>query len=200
MTIKRDGHQHAFRKIRPLVIERDKAQCIKCELALLIEVHHIDGYSKNSMEDLATLCYLCHCVAPMGKVEFGEWLEAGKSGVEELRAGLLKRGLRKLTNEQVLKFCSVFFEFNKFNHVRKLRIAREKTKELTGIGCGRKRYGFFKGEEKILKEIRLKRQEGKTGKEIAEYLQASGFPTRRGDGYQWNPSVVCKILARDIHS
>ena len=69
-----------YRKIRPLVLERDNYRCIKCGSETELECHHVNGYGDNSIENLQTLCVICHSSAPMGD-DYWEWL-AGEDNIK----------------------------------------------------------------------------------------------------------------------
>lgn len=50
-----------FKKLKPLVIERDSKQCQWCGSKDGLVVHHIDSNKHNDvMENLITLCKSCH--------------------------------------------------------------------------------------------------------------------------------------------
>jgi hypothetical protein len=108
----RDKFESVFRIVRKQVLERDGNRCVKCGLALELEVHHIDGYTHNEMGDLVTLCYLCHGIAPMGKELFDQWMLIGEDGVDVIRRRLAKNGLKGMKREQVIIFCSTLVELN----------------------------------------------------------------------------------------
>ena len=63
-----------FKKIRPVVLERDGHKCVNCNCIKNLEVHHVYGYDNDNLDDLQTLCTTCHNSAPMGE-EYWEWLK-----------------------------------------------------------------------------------------------------------------------------
>lgn len=191
--IKREKFQYPFKTIKPLILERDGNKCVKCSLTLSLEVHHIEGYKHNNPESLATLCYFCHGIAPMGKEAFAEWLEHGQSGLKILQQRLAARGLR-LDREQIIEFCSVLIELDLDFRVSKFRIARERIRN-SGVRCdGRKPYGTFDGEAEILARMTEMRVNGALSREIAEALNSAGTLSRYGK--PWRASTIAKIFKR----
>ena len=90
-------------------------------------------------------------------------------------------------------------ELDKRLLVRKLRKAREAKKVKTGRCEGRKPYGYYPGEDEIIKRIkRLYRKphgEERMGfKTIARQLDKEGIPTR--SGAKWSGVLVKSILTR----
>lgn len=193
--LRREGYMKAFKAIRPQILERDENRCVKCGSTQSLEVHHIDGYKNNEPEFLATLCYLCHGIAPMGKDSFAQWLLLGENGLEALRRKLASRGLQKLTSEQIYAICGALAEFDLDMRVRQLKLARQRIRE-SGIRCdGRKPFGQQDGEGATLEIMRQLRSEGKRPKLIAEALNANNVLTRYG--LKWRGSTIRKILARE---
>ncbi len=90
-------------------------------------------------------------------------------------------------------------ELDKRLLVRKLRKAREAKKAKTGRCEGRKPYGYYPGEDKIIKRIKqLNRKphgEKRMGcRAIARQLNKEGIPTR--SGVPWSNTQVKSILTR----
>lgn len=90
-------------------------------------------------------------------------------------------------------------QFEKSVIVLKLRAARERTKRKTGKCEGRKPYGYYPGEEQIIKRIkqlyRKPRGEKRMGfRAIARQLNEEGIPTRTG--VPWRDTQVRAILSR----
>lgn len=191
--LNRDPHKSAFEAIKPTVLERDGNRCVKCSSTLSLEIHHIEGYRCNDPELLATLCYLCHGVAPMGKDAFDEWMINGQSGMNVLSQKLMESGLI-FSHEHIHKFYAVLNELNLDMRISKFRAAREYTRK-NGARCeGRKPFGGHDGEsDALLKMIELK-AEGKNDCQIANALNRQNVPTRSGKN--WRASVVNKIMRR----
>lgn len=81
----------------------------------------------------------------------------------------------------------------------KLRKARELKKAKTGRCEGRKPYGFFEGEENLIKRIKQLHRKPRGGKrlgpyQIARILNEEGWPTRKAQ--VWRGSHVSAILKR----
>jgi len=90
-------------------------------------------------------------------------------------------------------------ELDKRLLVRKLRKAREAKRAKTGRCEGRKPYGYFPGEDEIIKRIkklyRKPHGEERMGfKTIARQLDKEGIPTR--SGARWSGVLVKSILTR----
>ncbi len=193
--LKRNKFQSVFYAVRPSILERDENRCVKCGLTLELEVHHIEGYANNQPENLVTLCCFCHGIAPMGRQEFDQWMVFGKDGVDSIKEHLAKNGLRNIKREQVIIFCATLVELE-FNTTKgRMRIARERMKA-SGIRCeGRLPYGSNIGESEILVEMVKMRTLGRSPKQIAEALNASGIPTRMGKS-PWIGATISRILSR----
>jgi DNA invertase Pin-like site-specific DNA recombinase len=91
-------------------------------------------------------------------------------------------------------------ELDKRLLVRKLRKAREANKAKTGRCEGRKPYGYYPGEDKIIKRIKQLHRKPKSGKRlgcraIARKLNEEGIPTR--SGVPWSNTQVKSILTRN---
>ncbi len=90
-------------------------------------------------------------------------------------------------------------ELDKRLLVRKLRKAREAKRTKTGRCEGRKPYGYYPGEDKIVKRIkelyRKPKGEKRMGfRTIARKLNEEGIPTR--SGVPWSDTQVRSILCR----
>lgn len=99
----------------------------------------------------------------------------------------------------MIQVQGVFAELDKSMLVAKLRKAREAKKAKTGRCEGRKPYGFYEGEEALVKRIkqlhRKPRGEKRLGPyQIARILNQEGWPTRNAE--QWYGSHVTAILKR----
>jgi len=91
-------------------------------------------------------------------------------------------------------------ELDKRLLVRKLRKAREANKAKTGRCEGRKPYGYYPGEDKIIKRIKQLYRKPKGEKRlgcraIARKLNEEGIPTR--SGVPWSNTQVKSILDRN---
>ena len=170
---KRDKYQNEFEKIKPSVLDRDKNKCVKCGAVLSLEVYHIEGYKNNDPKNLATLCYLCHGIAPMG------------------------RGFPKLNRDQILEFCGVLLLFNLDANKQRMKKAIDRLIEAGEYRPGRHAYGMKNGEAVILERMRKMRREGLEYYKIADELNAQGVPCRMGlTGKIWKANTIQKILTR----
>jgi hypothetical protein len=192
---KRDEFNAIFQRIRPEVIERDGKCCVKCKSTLSLEVHHIEGYSNNKPEMLATLCYLCHGVAPMEKGLFKQWLIIGETGIDVLRKRLAAAGVPKMRRVDIEKFCGALIEFGIDTNKLKLKTARDRLERAGLLKYGRKPYGFKHGEGDILDKIKEQYAEGKNPEQIARRLNSDGVFARSGK--PWRAATVAKILKRE---
>ena len=193
--LKRDPHKPAFEAAKPIVLKRDENRCVKCGSTLSVEVHHIEGYRHNEPELMATLCYLCHGIAPMGKEQFADWLANGENGVQILDRYLTAKGLPGLGQEHILAFCSALIDLGWDLNVNRFRVARERMRK-SGLRCeGVKPFGARDGEANTMRRILELRAEGKNGKVIADTLNRENVPTRWGG--KWRDTVIRKILKRE---
>jgi len=99
----------------------------------------------------------------------------------------------------LIQVQGVFAELDKSMLVAKLRKSREAKKAKTGRCEGRKPYGFYPGEDKIVKRVKeLRRKphgERRKGyRTIAKQLNKEGIPTR--SGVPWSDSQIKSILTR----
>ena len=78
--------------------------------------------------------------------------------------------------------------------VLKLRGARNRKKARTGRCEGRKPYGHYPGEQKVVERMKALRASGMAYDKLAEQLTAEGFMTRKGTA--WHGYSVQRILAR----
>jgi hypothetical protein len=85
-------------------------------------------------------------------------------------------------------------QYDKTQIVAKLRGARMRKRAQTGRCEGRKPFGYYEGEERILARMRALRAEGLGFDRIAATMNAEGIETRtRG---RWHGVMVNRILAR----
>ncbi len=99
----------------------------------------------------------------------------------------------------MIQVQGVFAELDKSMLVAKLRKAREAKKAKMGRCEGRKPYGFFEGEEKVVKRIKQLHRKPRGGKrlgpyQIARILNKEGWQTRNAQ--EWRGSQVAFILKR----
>ena len=191
----RDEFNAAFQAVKPKVLARDKNCCVKCGLTLALEVHHIEGYAHNEPELLATLCYLCHGVAPMGKELFIQWRLIGESGLDVLKKRLSAAGVPKMKRVDIEKFCGVMIQLGYETNNLKLKTARDRLEKAGLITYGRKPYGARPGEAEILQKMIELGSCGKSSEFVARALNIAGLSTRYGQ--PWHTSTVAKILTKE---
>ena len=85
-------------------------------------------------------------------------------------------------------------QYEKAMIVMKLRGARNRTKARTGRCEGRKPYGHYPGEQKVVERMKALRASGMAYDKLAEQLTTEGFATRKGTG--WHGFSVQRILNR----
>lgn len=102
------------------------------------------------------------------------------------------------SKEAMIQIYAVFSQLEKKSLVRKLRIARERKKELTGRCEGQKPYGHFSKEAATLKHMLDLRANNHTVRNISDLLNADPeHATTTRNGRPWTFGVVAKILARN---
>ena len=89
-------------------------------------------------------------------------------------------------------------EYEKSMIVLKLRGARNRKRARTGRCEGRKPYGFYPGEKKVIERMKALREQGTAYDKLAEQLTNEGFRTRKGTA--WHGYSVQRILARESNS
>jgi len=99
----------------------------------------------------------------------------------------------------MIQVQGVFAELDKSMLVAKLRKAREAKKAKTGRCEGRKPYGYYEGEEALVKRIKQLHRKPRGGKrlgpyQIARILNREGWPTRNAE--KWYGSHVSAIVNR----
>ena len=193
---KRDKYMAEFYRVRSAVLERDGNSCVKCKSSLSLEIHHIDNYQNNDPGFLATLCYLCHGVAPMGKELFAQWLLLGDSGVDTIRQEMKGAKIPKMTLDQITDFCRILMKFDLFANKNKMRQARERMKQCGLFREGRHSYGMKPGEDVILERMKSMRAQKPAMHydAIAKTLNAEEIPSRMGK--LWTATTIQKILTR----
>jgi DNA invertase Pin-like site-specific DNA recombinase len=85
-------------------------------------------------------------------------------------------------------------EYEKSMIVLKLRGARNRKKARTGRCEGRKPYGHYPGENRVLERMRALRGEGLGFDRLAAQLNAEGLQTRKGT--PWHGYAINRILGR----
>lgn len=191
----RDAYGSVFNSVRSSVLERDGNCCVKCGSTFFLEVHHIEGYKHNEPELLATLCRLCHGVAPMGKDAFEQWKIIGEMGVDVIRRRLVGEGGPKLRREDVQKIYEILINFGLDINKLKMKAGRDKIRQ-SGNKCeGRKNYGTLNGESEILDRMKELSRQGNNSGEIAKIFNTEGLLSRYGK--RWLSPTISKILSRE---
>lgn len=85
-------------------------------------------------------------------------------------------------------------EYEKAMIVIKLRGARQRKKARTGRCEGRKPYGHYPGEKRVVDRMRTLRDDGLGFDRVAAQLNDEGFLTRKGTA--WHGFSVNRILGR----
>lgn len=192
----RINYEPEYRMNRPLVLKRDRHRCVKCGSVLGLEVHHIEGYKKAELDALVTLCYLCHNIAPMGILEFAQWLLVGESGIESVERKLSQKGINNLSRDTVWKFLAVLADLGVETNKSRMKAARDRVRN-SGMNCeGQKRFGYFPEEKPVLEYMKSLRADGLTIDRIAERLNGKKFLSRKGK--PWRSATVNKILNREV--
>lgn len=99
----------------------------------------------------------------------------------------------------MIQVQGVFAELDKSMLVAKLRKAREAKKAAQGRCEGRKPYGYYEGEEKVIQRIKKLNRKPRGGKrlgpyQIARILNEEGWPTRNAG--KWRGAQIRAILGR----
>lgn len=94
----------------------------------------------------------------------------------------------------MVQMQGVFAELDKDLTVRKLKLARDKKRQLNGRCEGVKPYGSLDGEKQALKLIVGLRKNGLSYQRIADRLNLNDVPSRGGGS--WHKGTVGKILQR----
>ncbi len=98
------------------------------------------------------------------------------------------------TRKLMRQIFGAIAEYEKTMIVIKLRGARQRKKARTGRCEGRKPYGFYPGEKKVIERMRGLRNEGLGFDRVAATLNKEGFRTRKGT--LWHGFTVNRILSR----
>ena len=60
-TTTQQGYNYRWRKVRPMILERDNHTCVFCGKSPANIIHHLDRQVDNmSPDNLLTLCFDCH--------------------------------------------------------------------------------------------------------------------------------------------
>jgi DNA invertase Pin-like site-specific DNA recombinase len=135
----------------------------------------------------------------VGEVILGQFRDAGVSVIAADSGVDLTTGDDDPTRTLIRQVLGAVSQFEKSVIVLKLRAARERTKRKTGRCEGRKPYGYYPGEDKIIKRIkelyRKRPGEKRMGfRTIAGQLNKEGIFTR--SGVPWSDTQVKSILTR----
>jgi len=135
----------------------------------------------------------------VSEVILGQFRELGVSVIAADSGIDLTTGDDDPTRTLIRQVLGAVAQFEKSIIVLKLRAARERTKRKTGRCEGQKPYGFYPGEDRVIKRIkelyRKRPGEKRMGfKTIARQLNKEGIPTRMG--VQWSDTQIRLIIAR----
>jgi DNA invertase Pin-like site-specific DNA recombinase len=135
----------------------------------------------------------------VSEVILGKFRDSGVSVIAADSGVDLTTGDDDPTRTLIRQVLGAVSQFEKSVIVLKLRAARERTKRKTGRCEGRKPYGYYPGEDRIIKRIkelyRKPRGEKRMGlRAIARKLNEEGIPTR--SGVPWSNTQVRSILSR----
>ena len=135
----------------------------------------------------------------VGEVILGQFRNLGISVIAADSGVDLTTGDDDPTRTLIRQVLGAVSQFDKSVIVLKLRAARQRTKRKTGRCEGRKPYGYYPGEDKVVKRIkqlyRKPRGEKRLGfMTIAKKLNEEGVPTRTGA--KWSDVLVKSILTR----
>jgi mannose-6-phosphate isomerase-like protein (cupin superfamily) len=116
-TIKSNGpiYPREFRKIKPIIKNRDAHKCIMCDSAENLEVHHIN-YNKQDCSDsnLITLCKRCHTLTHHERSFWEQVFTGLNSGCKIVKKGWGLEIHYCNNNKYCLKHL-VFFKDRKFS-------------------------------------------------------------------------------------
>ena len=100
------------------------------------------------------------------------------------------------TRKLMRQIFGAISEYEKTMIVIKLRGARQRKKARTGRCEGRKPYGHYPGEKRVVERMRALRKEGLGFDRLAARLNAEEFRTRKGT--PWHGFGVNRILSRRL--
>ena len=98
------------------------------------------------------------------------------------------------TRKLMRQIFGAIAEYEKATIVIKLRGARQRKKARTGRCEGRKPYGYYPGEKKVMERMRGLRNEGLGFDRVAATLNEEGSRTRKRT--LWHEFTVNRILSR----
>ncbi len=98
------------------------------------------------------------------------------------------------TRKLMRQIFGAIAEYEKAMIVIKLRGARQRKKARTGRCEGRKPYGFYPGEKRVIERMTALRNDGLGFYRVAAKLDEEGFRTRKGT--PWHGFAVNRILSR----
>ena len=135
----------------------------------------------------------------VSEVILGQFRELGVSVIAADSDVDLTTGDDDPTRTLIRQVLGAVSQFEKSVIVLKLRAARQRTKRKTGRCEGRKPYGYYPGEDKVIKRIKELYRKPKGEKRlgfmtIAKKLNEEGVPTRTGA--KWSDVLVKSILTR----
>ncbi len=135
----------------------------------------------------------------VSEVILGQFRDVGVSVISADSGVDLTTGDDDPTRTLIRQVLGAVSQFEKSVIVLKLRAARERTKRKTGRCEGRKPYGYYPGEDKVVERIkqlyRKPHGEKRLGfKTIARILKDEKIPTRTGA--DWSDVLVKSILTR----
>ena len=100
------------------------------------------------------------------------------------------------TRKLMRQIFGAISEYEKTMIVIKLRGARQRKKARTGRCEGRKPYGHYPGEKRVVERMRALRKEGLGFDRLAVRLTEEGYRTRKGTA--WHGFGVNRILSRGV--
>ena len=150
-----------------------------------IIVERLDRLARDLSVQLQLVGLLCSKGITLLSADTQQDVTAAYSGDPMLKAMIQVQG--------------VFAELDKSMLVAKLKKAREAKKAKTGRCEGRKPYGYYEGEEALVKRIKQLHRKPRGGKrlgpyQIARILNREGWPTRNAE--KWYGSHVSAIVNR----
>lgn len=135
----------------------------------------------------------------VSEVILGQFRDLGVNVISADSGVDLTTGDNDPTRTLIRQVLGAVSQFEKSIIVLKLRAARQRTKQKTGRCEGRKPYGYYPGEDEVVKRIKeLYRKPYKEKRlgfgTIARKLNEEGITTR--SGVQWSDTQIKSILTR----
>lgn len=156
-------------------------------LAEMIEALHSNGTKLVLIEKLDRLAR----DLMIQETIIGDLRKSGFDPVSVAEPDLLRDDPTRTLMRQVF---GAIAQYEKSMIVMKLRGARNRKKAKTGRCEGRKPYGHFPGEQRVVERMKALRAEGMAFDKLAAKLTTEGFATRKGTA--WHGYSVQRILAR----